>query len=305
MALAVVAFLAATSWLAMPRAPAQEPGITSDRFSVHEWEMDDAALRGRRVYEDWCIGCHGEEGRGDGEAAEFLNPKPRNFHSGAFKFRSTPTGAPPTRQDLYRTITCGLIGSAMPGFPLVSQEERWDVVEYVHALMAFGMAEREVRYLVEEEEMSLDEIRRESLQQIRDEVLARIEETAQPVIVPPQPAATPESIERGRVLFEKGCTQCHGATGQGDGFSSYTMRDWKDSDIPPRDFTTGVFRSGSTATDMFIRLKTGLNGTPMPPSGDSDEDRWAFVHYMMSLRDPDRPPPKHIRRGCGAPELDR
>ena len=94
-----------------------------------------------------------------------------------------------------------------------------------------------------------------------------------------------DSIARGRELYETQCVACHGATGQGDGASSYHLRDWKDTQVLPRDFTTGVFRAGSAPEDVFMRMKSGLNGTPMPAIYGSDEDIWDLTHYILSLRD--------------------
>lgn len=34
---------------------------------------------GRAVFQQHCVMCHGQNGMGDGPAAEALNPKPRNF----------------------------------------------------------------------------------------------------------------------------------------------------------------------------------------------------------------------------------
>ena len=34
---------------------------------------------GKKVYQTYCIACHGEKGKGDGPAAMALTPKPRNF----------------------------------------------------------------------------------------------------------------------------------------------------------------------------------------------------------------------------------
>ena len=70
--------------------------------------------RGREVYHQRCVGCHGEKGDGNGPAAAFLDPRPRNFTVPAFKFRTTPSGSLPTDGDLYRTITRGVRWTAMP-----------------------------------------------------------------------------------------------------------------------------------------------------------------------------------------------
>ncbi len=56
---------------------------------------------GRTLYEQHCVVCHGEEAMGDGEAAQSLFPKPRDFTWGVFKVRSTPSGEPPTDEDLF------------------------------------------------------------------------------------------------------------------------------------------------------------------------------------------------------------
>lgn len=39
---------------------------------------------GKKVFETYCIACHGALGKGDGAAAAALNPKPRNFTDGAY-----------------------------------------------------------------------------------------------------------------------------------------------------------------------------------------------------------------------------
>jgi mono/diheme cytochrome c family protein len=86
---------------------------------------------GKRVYERYCIGCHGEKGDGQGEAARFLDPKPRDFTRGLFKFVSVEAGKMPRDEDLMKTITRGLRGTSMPSFRFVSEEERRAVIRYL------------------------------------------------------------------------------------------------------------------------------------------------------------------------------
>src|SRR2546429_5543936 len=38
---------------------------------------------------EWCAGCHGETGAGDGPAAAYMLPRPRNFTGAVYKIRST------------------------------------------------------------------------------------------------------------------------------------------------------------------------------------------------------------------------
>ena len=59
--------------------------ISPDLFRGYVFSTEPRSS-GERTYATYCIGCHGEKGLGDGPAAEFLNPKPRNFVNGQFKY---------------------------------------------------------------------------------------------------------------------------------------------------------------------------------------------------------------------------
>lgn len=81
-----------------------------------------------------CVPCHGAQGRGDGVTAQTIvdakgRPlQPRNLHHGAnYRGGDSP-------RDIYRTLTTGL-GGVMPSFQAVlSDEQRWHLANYVHAL---------------------------------------------------------------------------------------------------------------------------------------------------------------------------
>jgi mono/diheme cytochrome c family protein len=279
-------------------APAQEPSSAPPSIAASDWPLTPSEARGRAVYESYCIGCHGESGRGDGPASSFLDPLPRDFQTGKFKFRSTPFGAPPLESDLLRTVTCGLPGSSMPGFPLMPEIERKDVVRYVLHLSKVGAANRALAYAVKEDGATIEQFRAERLPALRDEIESAAASVKR-VTVAPAPLADAASIERGGALFATTCASCHGARGVGDGTSSYALRDDRSAVIRPRDFTTGVFRSGSTPEDVFIRVKTGLSGTPMPGFANyPDEQIWDLVHFILSLADPRAAKPK-LPPGCG------
>lgn len=264
---------------------AQESGPGSPvEILPSDLPMSPAATRGRGSYERWCIGCHGDQGRGDGPATPFLDPLPRNFQLGRFKFRSTPTGELPTADDLVRTITRGLKGSSMPAFPLLPEGERRELAEYVLHLAQLGRMTVEVRSFVEEDGIPMERVRAEKMDEIRA-TLAERRRRAQPVGVPPEPANDGDSVARGKKIYKELCESCHGATGVGDGPSAYALRDGNDAPIRPRDFTTGVLRGGDAPQDLYRRLRTGLDGTPMPAfDSRSDQDLWDTVHFVMTLR---------------------
>ncbi len=268
-------------------APADGTTPTGEVFALELFPPSEAARRGQEVYLRNCVGCHGPQGRGDGPAAAFLDPLPRNFQKAKFKFRSTPSGELPTDADLLHVVTCGLKGSAMPGFPLMPDPEKRDVVAWVRHLAEYGLVRNEVEYVMQDEHLTLKEVLDEHLADIVAEMRTDAYENVWPVTVPPDPGPSAERIERGRQLYQAQCVACHGAGGRGDGSSSYHLRDWQDAEIRPRDFTTGVFRAGSTPADLFLRMRTGLTGTPMPAVSGSDADLWALVHYILSLKDPE------------------
>ena len=60
---------------------------------------------------------------GRGPTAAFLNPYPRDFRMGTFKFKSTPIGMKPTDDDLRRILLNGVAGTAMPSFKLLNEGE--------------------------------------------------------------------------------------------------------------------------------------------------------------------------------------
>src|SRR5262245_61935826 len=56
------------------------PGRGTEPASVPE----RALASGQELYGTYCAACHGEKGGGDGPAARYLYPKPRNFRDARF-----------------------------------------------------------------------------------------------------------------------------------------------------------------------------------------------------------------------------
>ena len=85
---------------------------------------DAGYKRGQRIFESFCIGCHGPVGDGMGPAEAYLYPPPLNFT--LLKGRGISGGI------LYYQIMNGITGTAMPYFKRELESEKiWDVGNYV------------------------------------------------------------------------------------------------------------------------------------------------------------------------------
>ena len=80
--------------------------------------------RGHKIYQDFCLGCHGPVGDGMGPAQPYIYPPPLNFT--ILKNRKISGGI------LYYQIMNGITGTAMPYFKRELESEKiWDVGNYV------------------------------------------------------------------------------------------------------------------------------------------------------------------------------
>lgn len=101
---------------------------------------DNMLEKGKAVYNGAgaCASCHGPEGKGDGQAAVALDPKPRSFAEGTFVLDTDGDGKPGSETDLFNVITNGAQkygGSVMMvGRPDLSEEDRRAMVKFVLSL---------------------------------------------------------------------------------------------------------------------------------------------------------------------------
>lgn len=251
--------------------PARRPATPPTGPSPQQSPLSESAQRGKVVYDKWCLECHGETGAGDGAAAAFMLPRPRDFTGAVYQIRTTASGELPTDADIRRVIDNGMPGTAMPAWSgKLSETERNDLVAYLKSFSTFfeGAAPT-------------------------------------PLEIGSEPGRSADGLAEGRATYETlECFKCHGDAGRGDGPSAPTLRDDWDMPIRAADLTSSwTFNGGSGVEDIYRRLRTGLDGTPMPSFSDvieagviTDAQLWRVAQYVRSLS-PERPPaPREVIR---------
>jgi cytochrome c oxidase cbb3-type subunit 2 len=213
---------------------------------------ENELTRGRAVYMEQCASCHGVRGDGRSEVASSLNPRPRNFTLGIYKFRSTPSGQLPTDGDLVRTIMIGIPGTSMDRYADLAERDRRALVAYLKSLSP------------------------------------RFEKEAAgtPIGVPPIISPSPDAPARGRAVYDRmRCMACHGDGAKGDGPLADDLTDEDGLPIRPADLTKLPLKSGRGPEAVYRTVMTGLDGTPMPSYGDSlsPEEGWNLALYIISL----------------------
>ena len=97
----------------------------------------DAAV-GKTLFEQNCASCHGTTGKGDGPVGAALNPPPRDFTKGDFKFDTDKDGSPGTDADLTNVVKNG--AGAYGGSPLMApwghlpEQDIQNLIAYIHSL---------------------------------------------------------------------------------------------------------------------------------------------------------------------------
>lgn len=244
---------------------------------------------GREAYQLYCGGCHGDNGDGNGPAARFLHPRPRNFQLANYKFSSTRSGQLPTDDDLKRTITEGLKGSAMPGWDLLPARTVTALVAY---LKTFSPRWEE-----------------------------RGDAPPIPQVTDPYRSLADKSkaVARGEVVYNgfATCWTCHPSYVDTDTINEHlaamenpTREVFRDNlnesegkpnnegeVIYPPDFRRDFVRAGADIDDLYRSIGAGITGTAMPTWIDSmeipkthgdgplvePEDVWAMAYYVQQL----------------------
>ncbi|HJZ55454.1 MAG TPA: cytochrome c [Gemmataceae bacterium] len=267
-------------------ASADRLGLTSDRLA-----------EGGKLFRRHCVQCHGMTGDGRGPTGLWINPHPRDFRRGAFKFVSTGDGGKPRRSDLARTIRDGLKGTAMPAFALLPEDQRDLLASYVIFLSLRGQVEFQTLAAIATEGESENGVDGDpaAFAAIRLKTALRDWEKAQSAPgAPPDPLPNddaswqaPErfdSVRRGYELFTApggtSCISCHQDFGRK---ATYRYDVWG-TVVRPADLTGTNLKSGNGPDVLFHRVRGGIQPSGMPAHPTlTDAQVWDLVHFVRAL----------------------
>jgi cytochrome c1 len=231
------------------------------------------------LYLRHCAACHGKDGDGNGVAAAFLFPKPRDFGGSSFRLVSTTNGVP-SAEDIHGVLERGMPGSSMPSWAHLSHQEHTLLVDEVRRLRVEGLKKLFIRQWIDDGE-DPDDIDQDELQDFVESRSVPSDPSPVPNIAEP----TAESIARGKdTYFKLSCHSCHGNEGKGDG--QQKMVDTEGFPTSPRDFTLGIFKGNHDPKSVYWRVALGMPGSPMPATSNATEDQMVdLVHFIRSLSD--------------------
>lgn len=243
-------------------------------------------LFGREVYLRQCAQCHGATGDGQGQAAKWLNPRPRDYRLGKFKFSSTPFDNKPLKSDLVRTVKTGVPGTSMPAFHLLPAQEIDAVVDYILVLTHRG--ELEIQLAAEAD--SSQELPDDTVAELKTLVIERWSEAESKATYPlsAQPIFTVEHVAAGKQAFlTRGCSKCHGEDGRGQTLDNLrgNLKDAWGHPTKAADLTSGLLHGGRRPEEVYRRVFNGITGTPMPSFqlalAKEPETFWNLVSYVL------------------------
>jgi mono/diheme cytochrome c family protein len=202
-------------------------------LSTFDYKVN-AKSDGQKLYDTYCVSCHGEELNGKGKVSSMLDPLPRDFSKYQFVV---------TYEERFReSIKEGVHGTAMPAWKNVLGDKEVDtLIDFIKTKSLEDVSTKYVRV-------------HRDLPKVGD--AERLDHKGKgKLLVEGDP-------EKGSAHFQKYCTSCHGKLANGKGPNAY------DLEHPlPRNLLNKEFLNQTAVTDerLYESILLGVPGTPMPP----------------------------------------
>jgi mono/diheme cytochrome c family protein len=271
--------------------PAQPKVDGIDEQTKKDLVLDDETLAGgAKYYRLHCLHCHGLSGNGHGPTSPWVNPHPRDYRQGLFKFTSSAQAdkvRKPRREDLIHTLKVGIEGTSMPTFGLLSDKDLNELVSYVIHLSIRGELEMTLLKQIKSPSNPDETITAQNMDEQAKSWLSLIvsnwTDAPKKAIVPTDdfPTDLKASVPHGYELFMKTCAACHLDFGR----NPTLMYDSWGTIVRPADLTQGVYRGGRRRLDLYYRVDSGINGANMAaaPTNWTPKDKWDVVSFIQLL----------------------
>jgi mono/diheme cytochrome c family protein len=291
----------------------REPMVLGiDRPTRKTLRLDqDTLARGSKLFRLHCVHCHGLSGDGRGPTAPWVNPHPRDYRRGIFKFTSSSQGPgerKPLRSDLLRTLRQGIEGTSMPAFRELPDEDLQALISYVIHLSLRGQVEFEtmedmiarktrVKNFGSYFRVKIKDIASFWVKANNEKIKPGTDVKLYPVLVEEKGGKFTQvdvkarkkrdidrlmraSVHAGQRTFKSLCITCHFDYGR----QPNLVYDAWGTIVRPANLTTGVYRGGRRPIDLYYRLHSGINGANMAKlEGNQQAEGMAYEKKIWDL----------------------
>lgn len=191
-----------------PKPPSVQQTQAAADMSLLYNPTPELVAQGKMLYAVNCASCHGPTGKGDGDRAPELNPKPRNYSTEKFKFGNAPS-------QLWNTLRVGSPGTAMASFELLPAQDRIAIIHYIRTLIPNPAKDPpEVMAQLSGGGTTATAATDTAKAVPRIPIVLALRTSARV-----EPAAG-KKLSRlpsgeGRKIYQRACASCHGASGEG------------------------------------------------------------------------------------------
>jgi mono/diheme cytochrome c family protein len=240
----------------------------------------EQVAKGKELFAVNCASCHGSLGKGDGPASAALNPKPRDFTSGYWRY-----GGGEAR--VVRTISQGSPGTAMASFANLPLADRFALAHYVRSLGPKLEPDKpeDVAWLGPTSGGAAESTAAVgAVVATAPTPIIPIEKAMQAIAIPaPAPGVVLTDLEpdAGTSTYRARCASCHGRSGEGG-----VRTEMLGSDPYAYVITRSLGAPGAAwADDPALFERIVLQATPgyvMPANGDLSRSdvRDLYVHVL-------------------------